>query len=53
MKKIFVLMTAMMILLSSCGTRTAKKVDDQVKDTMERVSIDSTTVEIEDTITLE
>lgn len=53
MKKIFVLMTTMIILMSPHGTRTMKKVDDQVKDTTERVSIDSTTVEIEDTITLE
>lgn len=53
MKKIFVLMTAGMILLSSCGTRTTKKSDETVKDTTETVSVDTTTVEIKDTIKLE
>lgn len=53
MKKIFILMTMTMILLSSCGTRTAKKSDETVKDTTETVSVDTTTVEVEDTITLE
>lgn len=53
MKKIFILMAAAMILLSSCGTRTAKKTDESVKDTVETVSVDTTTVEVEDTVVLE
>lgn len=53
MKKIFVLMMAGTVLLSSCGPRTAKKSDETVKDTIETVSVDTATVKIEDTITLE
>ena len=53
MKKFFILMIASMFLLSSCGTRTAKKSDETVKDTTETVSVDSTTVVVEDTVVLE
>lgn len=53
MKKIFVLMTVLSIILSSCGTRTANKSEESTTDTTEITSTDSTASDAVDTVSAE